>query len=67
MLVQDIFGVLTNGQEWGLYKYDQGGDSVSYEVYGLSISQEHEVFLAHLDKLLAALVGILRYQAGVVE
>ena len=44
MLVQDIFGVLTNGQEWGLYKYEQGGDSVSYEVYGLSISQEHEVF-----------------------
>ncbi|CAL5218953.1 g705 [Coccomyxa viridis] len=63
----DIFGVLTNGQEWGLYKYEQGGDSVSYEVYGLSISQEHEVFLAHLDKLLAALVGILRYQAGAVE
>ena len=64
MHVQDTFGVLTNGQEWGLYRFEEETNSVRYEVYELSVLEEWEVFLAHLEKLLAALVGILRYQAG---
>ena len=59
--------MLTNGQEWRLFRYEHRGDTVGCEVYELRVLQGWEVFPARLEKLLAALVGILRYQAGVME
>ena len=62
--VPDIFGILTNGQQWAIYRYEHGNPVVSYEFHELCISmkEERESFAGQVEKLLSALVGIMAYQ-----
>ena len=66
-VMQDTFGVLSNGQQWALYTYQQGGSSVFFEHYELSMTGGKKVFIPQLSKLMSALVGIVKFQSSVMQ
>ena len=55
--VQDIFGVLSNGVEFQIYRYKPGGSIVEYEQYELGgfLGEEPKIYDAQFETLMSAL------------
>ena len=62
--VQDIFGVLSNGQEWQIFRYTPGSSIVEYEQYELGgfPGEEPEIYDAQFETLMSALLGVVMHQ-----
>ncbi len=64
--MQDLFGILTSGQEWLFYKYVPRSSEVVYQQLKLreSEGEEMEAIAPRIKKLVEAMVGVLRHQSG---
>lgn len=60
---QDIFGILTTGNEWGFYRFQHGSPEVHFEYRGLSVhlGQKRDRYADEVEPLLSAVVGVLAH------
>ena len=60
---QDIFGILTNGNEWAFFRFQHGNPDVNYECRELSVHLGgRNRYANQVEPLLSAMVGILSHQ-----
>ena len=60
---QDVFGVLTNGKDWQIYRFQPGSSDVIYECHQLStfMGIDSESYAGQIEEILSAIVGIMTY------
>ena len=62
--LQDVFGILSNGDEWAFFRFQHGSPNVHYETHQLRVKlgQKPDRLADQVEQLLSAVVGIMFHQ-----
>ena len=62
--LQDVFGILTNGNKWVFFRFQHGKADVHYETHQLRVILGHKSdgLADQVEELLSAVVGIISHQ-----